>query len=159
MRCTPPGTALSAFSTITGSCTDMRSWNQALFTPPSRLKVMRTPSRLSGAGCHSGWVRVWESMISTISWASSSGAQSSNSSIGRRTSALSTGSCRSSIRLNSSWPSRLRFSASQMIRVARYAPSSRKPFSRKAAWPLVSMARGQSMPSPFSRMASSITLR
>ena len=49
--------------------------------------------------------------------------------------------------------------ASQMSRVTRYMPSSRKWFSRKAAWPLVSMASGQSMPSSFRRMASSMTAR
>ena len=67
MRFTPPGTSLSAFSGITGSCTDSRSRNQALFTPPSRLKLMRTPSRLSGASCHSGLSSVWLRMVSMTS--------------------------------------------------------------------------------------------
>jgi hypothetical protein len=56
-------------------------------------------------------------------------------------------------------PDCLRFMASTMRRVTRYILSSRKWFSRKAAWPLVSMARGQSIPLAFRRTASSITLR
>ena len=37
----------------TGSCTDRRSRNQPFCSPSSRSKLMRTPSRLSGAMCQS----------------------------------------------------------------------------------------------------------
>ena len=49
---TPPATSLSAFSGSTGSCTDRRSRAQPLSRPSWRSKLMRTPSRLSGAICH-----------------------------------------------------------------------------------------------------------